>query len=183
MNKQREGVAGCGLAKANTACVLPQLRPYCIFIALHIKVSTLTLGTVKIVIWLADVMNPLVTSDLFCLLILLYLYYISSPQDFHFPICSNIFSQRSILTRCYSNPTCRLVSLWAVCPFVKIKITTNSNLSVGLWTSEIKTAGRRRWKQARKRGAKPQPNPADPKDSRVVPEWADVTVFQKQIVF
>lgn len=144
MNKQREGMAGCGLVKANTACVLLQVRPYCIFIALHIKVSTLTLGTVKIVISLADVMNPLVTLDLFCLLILLYLCYISSPQDFHFSICSNVFSQRSILTRCYSNPTCRLVSLFAVFPFVKIEITANSNLSTGLWTSEIKTAGRRR---------------------------------------
>lgn len=29
-------------------------------------------------------------------------------------------------------------------PFVKIKITPNSNLSIGLWTTEIKTAGRYR---------------------------------------
>lgn len=44
------------------------------------------------------------------------------PQDFHFSIYSNIFSQHPILTRCYSNTTCRLVSLLAVCHLLKLRL-------------------------------------------------------------
>lgn len=87
MNVSREREwHGYGLVQADTACTFLQVMPYCIFIALHIKVSTLIFGTVKIVISLADVMNPHVILDLFCLLILLYLYYLSSPtRTFTFP--------------------------------------------------------------------------------------------------
>lgn len=124
--------------KANTAFVLFQLRPYCIFIALHIKVPTLTLGTVKIVITLADVMNPHIIFDLFCLLILLYLYYISSPQDFHISIYSNIFSQHSILTRCHSNTRPSLVSLPAVCHLLKLRLQPNQNQQMASGPLELK---------------------------------------------
>lgn len=81
MNVRRERKwHGCGLVKADTAWIFLQVMPYRIFIALHIKVSTYILGIVKIVISLAAVI-----LDLFCLLILFYLYYLSSsPELLHF---------------------------------------------------------------------------------------------------
>lgn len=81
MNVRRERKwHGCGLVKADTVWIFLQVMPYRIFIALHIKVSTFILGIVKIVISLAAVI-----LDLFCLLILLYLYYLSSsPELLHF---------------------------------------------------------------------------------------------------
>lgn len=46
MNVSREREwHGYGLVKADTVCIFLQVRPYRIFIALHIKVSSLILGT------------------------------------------------------------------------------------------------------------------------------------------
>lgn len=68
-----------------------------IFIALFINVSTFLLDTLKIGKWLADVMNLHVPLHLFCLLILLYVYYLSSLQNFHF--MSLFFPRNPALTQ------------------------------------------------------------------------------------